>query len=147
MNGNLEEKIWWYSNDGKHKEGPVSYNDLKKLYLNEEISAVTEVWRNGLSEWRLLSEIPELAAIIASTPPPIHSIRDTHKLSNLNESDSNDTVRPNLNQDTKSYLTESLAQRPWIRFWAKLFDIVIGATIIYFVIGIIEVAFNIVIIN
>lgn len=138
MSNDLEKKVWWYSNDREHKNGPVSWNDLKILYLNEKITATTKFWRDGQSDWELFSEIPELAKIIAEIPPPIHSIGETQKRFKPNENDPGHTDSESLREDIKSSLKEILPPRPWVRFWARLFDLTVFTVFFYFVIGLIE---------
>ena len=112
MGSDLEKKVWWYSNDREHKDGPVSWNDLKILYLNEKISAATELWRDGQSDWKLFSDIPELAKIITETPPPIHPIGETQKSFKPNDNVSGHTDSESLREDIKSGLKENLPPRP-----------------------------------
>jgi hypothetical protein len=50
------EKIWFILVDGKPK-GPYSFYELR---ANQRITPDTLGWREGLSEWRPLREIPEL---------------------------------------------------------------------------------------
>ncbi len=146
MNEINNEKIWWYSNDDHQKIGPVSKTELEQLYLDEKISSVTKMWSDGLLDWRLLSEIPELAMIIVKNPPPLHSLKEKFSQTKLDVRDTQDIDNlksDNIVTDDKDVVKNP---RPWIRFFAKMFDLLIFTSICFFIIGIIEAIFAIVII-
>lgn len=55
----LQEKEWYYhiKND---KFGPITLRDLKSLYKGDQITNKTKCWCQGLDQWRLISQIPQL---------------------------------------------------------------------------------------
>jgi hypothetical protein len=36
-----------------------------------QITAATLVWKNGMAQWTPAQQVPELAALLASVPPPL----------------------------------------------------------------------------
>ena len=78
----------YYIHDGNKKSGPLSLDELNKI----EITTQTFVWYEGLSDWTLASEIPELKkmnSINKPLPPPF--------LKSLN-SDNKENVKQNLKE-------------------------------------------------
>ena len=58
----------YYYTDGATNYGPFSLEQLRE----KNITPATKIWYSGLSGWTSASEIPELAGILASTPPPVN---------------------------------------------------------------------------
>ena len=56
---------WHISREGQNL-GPFTTNQL----LQNGLTAETYVWRNGLDGWKRASEVPELAPLVSSVPPP-----------------------------------------------------------------------------
>jgi hypothetical protein len=54
----------------KKEYGPVSGDQLRQWIAEGRINAQTQILAEGATEWRPLSEIPELAASIPTAPPP-----------------------------------------------------------------------------
>jgi hypothetical protein len=59
-------KKYFYS-DGKEKQGPFSFEELK----NENITRETLIWFEGLEDWIPAKNIKELEEILQLIPPPI----------------------------------------------------------------------------
>lgn len=59
------ETQWFLSRDGQNF-GPFSVNQL----LPNGLTAQTYVWRSGMASWQRAIEVPELASVLASVPPP-----------------------------------------------------------------------------
>ncbi len=72
----------WYYVVGSERVGPVSVEALKQLFLNNEITNETYIWRKGFQNWERLKDVAELsfeaeetaaeveAAMPAPTPLP-----------------------------------------------------------------------------
>lgn len=54
-----QEKEWYYHTKND-KFGPLTLRELKNLYRNNEITNKTKCWSQGLDQWRLISQIPQL---------------------------------------------------------------------------------------
>jgi len=57
----------YYDSDGTNQYGPFSIEELSDKKIIKE----TLIWHEGIEDWKKASDIPELANIIAQTPPPI----------------------------------------------------------------------------
>jgi prepilin-type processing-associated H-X9-DG protein len=70
--------------DGK-EYGPVGTDELRKWLADGRIGPETRVRAEGTTEWRLLSEVPELGSAPKTTlpPPPITALPATGKISAL----------------------------------------------------------------
>ena len=56
--------------DGQ-QAGPYTPDQLREHAKAGRLTARTYAWKEGMVEWKPASEIPEAAAVLASTPPPI----------------------------------------------------------------------------
>jgi hypothetical protein len=52
--------IQWHYGEHGQQFGPVSDAELRSLISSGRVSAQTVVWRDGMSGWRPLGEVPEL---------------------------------------------------------------------------------------
>ena len=64
----MEEEYYYLTPDNQ-RVGPFTLNDL----ICQSINAQTLIWRNGLLQWTSARQVPEVAALLANTPPPIPS--------------------------------------------------------------------------
>ncbi|AUN99317.1 DUF4339 domain-containing protein [Bacteriovorax stolpii] len=66
----------WYYVVGSERVGPVSVEALKQLFLNNEITNETYIWRKGFQNWERLKDVTELSfeseepAVEIETPMP-----------------------------------------------------------------------------
>jgi len=60
MNGEYMKAAVWYIKVDKEPEGPYSVEDLR---WDSRITLTTLAWREGMSSWLPMKEIPELAAL------------------------------------------------------------------------------------
>lgn len=58
-------KIWYIEIQGQ-KEGPFSFDDLKR---DSRITPDTRVRKKGSDSWRLIRDVPELAALFKDDVP------------------------------------------------------------------------------
>lgn len=68
------EKHWFYSRNGKEKEGPLPEIALKRLLISKQIPYDTLVWSDGMSEWVAASSVECLKA-----PPPLPAPKSESK--------------------------------------------------------------------
>lgn len=52
------------------QNGPLSFDQLKQLIIDVRVNKQTMVWKTGLENWVLITEIPELFNLFNQTPPP-----------------------------------------------------------------------------
>jgi uncharacterized RDD family membrane protein YckC len=99
---------WYVRRDGEEL-GPVTEEALRALTATGQVDAGTLVRREGEDEWLAAGTVPGL---IAPPPPPPAAPAEP------------DTVTD--------------AARPWPRFWARQFDLLLLAMLIGFVIGMVQ---------
>lgn len=58
----------FYIHNGEEQEGPFRIEEL----IEKKIQRNTEVWYEGISDWKKAYEIDELKGIFVSIPPPIN---------------------------------------------------------------------------
>lgn len=52
------------------RNGPLSLNDLKQLIADVRVTKQSMVWKEGLENWTLITNLPELSSLFYQTPPP-----------------------------------------------------------------------------
>ena len=60
------EPVSWYYARGGTSLGPVTAHDLRALIARGEVDGASMVWREGMSGWCAVRDVPELAALLAS---------------------------------------------------------------------------------
>lgn len=75
--GQETEKAVWYVSPSGVALGPFAVSKLVQMATDKEIIRTTPVWKEGMAEWALLEDMPELAQVAAAvpkgdkgTPPP-----------------------------------------------------------------------------
>ncbi len=51
--------------------GPLTMDELAKRVAAGEVKPDTLVWKQGMAQWAKALEVPEVASLVARTPPPI----------------------------------------------------------------------------
>jgi len=64
------EKSYFVAVNGQ-QTGPFSTTELKAQSASRALSRDSLVWSEGMSGWTKAAEVPELAALFASVPPPL----------------------------------------------------------------------------
>jgi len=77
---------WYYVQD-KNRHGPVEVSFIKKLILNNNLSADDFVWKKGFDTWKKVHEVPELLTQEQEILPPEIKVNDFKKLDRLLELD------------------------------------------------------------
>jgi membrane protease subunit (stomatin/prohibitin family) len=54
----------------KQQNGPLGLEDVKQLIGDVKINRQTLVWKDGLTDWTLITNLPELYILFSQTPPP-----------------------------------------------------------------------------
>lgn len=60
---------YYIANNGEQK-GPFNIDELKNLVASGEVKSNTHLWKQGMSEWKILSEMEELKTVLEHIPPP-----------------------------------------------------------------------------
>jgi len=65
----------YYIHLNNQQGGPYTIDQLKDLDLKTD----TPIWHEGLSEWTIVSKIPEVNRILHSTPPPLNASTESRQ--------------------------------------------------------------------
>ena len=52
------------------QNGPLGLEDVKQLIGDVKINRQTLVWKDGIADWTLITNLPELSILFSQTPPP-----------------------------------------------------------------------------
>ncbi len=66
----LPTQTQWYMGINGQQVGPISVNEL----IQKGLTAQTLVWKAGMENWKPAAEVPELASLLGSVPPPLPPI-------------------------------------------------------------------------
>jgi hypothetical protein len=61
----------WFLGAGGQRLGPFDTDALAGQAQGGTLTPSTLVWKNGMAQWTPASQVPELAAILSSVPPPL----------------------------------------------------------------------------
>jgi membrane protease subunit (stomatin/prohibitin family) len=61
---------WFVAVNGQ-QTGPLEADALQQLAAAGQLTAATLVWRNGMAQWTAASDVPEVASVLGSVPPPL----------------------------------------------------------------------------
>lgn len=66
-----QEKEWYYISEGTGRKGPLSFNEMKDLYVKEIINVRTKCWAGQLDAWRALAQLPQLKWCLVARGNPV----------------------------------------------------------------------------
>lgn len=61
----------WYLGVGGQQQGPFDTTGLAAAVSAGTLTPATLVWRSGMAGWQPAADVPEVAAVLGSTPPPL----------------------------------------------------------------------------
>ncbi|MEU7175326.1 SPFH domain-containing protein [Micromonospora tulbaghiae] len=67
----LPGQAQWYVGVGGQRQGPYDLGGLAEQANAGALAADTLVWRTGMAQWQPAGQVPELAPVLASVPPPL----------------------------------------------------------------------------
>ncbi|MEU8071517.1 MULTISPECIES: SPFH domain-containing protein [unclassified Micromonospora] len=67
----LPDQAQWYVGVGGQRQGPYDLGGLAEQAGAGALGADTLVWRAGMAQWQPAGQVPELASVLASVPPPL----------------------------------------------------------------------------
>uniref|UniRef100_UPI001BCEFC1A SPFH domain-containing protein n=1 Tax=Rhizomonospora bruguierae TaxID=1581705 RepID=UPI001BCEFC1A len=67
----LPNQAQWYVGVAGQRQGPFDLGGLAERAGAGTLSAETLVWRAGMAQWQPAGQLPELASVLASVPPPL----------------------------------------------------------------------------
>ena len=103
----------WYFNDSAEQRGPVTGEEIKSMLQARKIQADALVWSEGMADWKPAGSISEFK--ISPYAPP--------------------TSGPAAAIDWSDYVPSGPQVRPWVRYWARIFDfllycLIFGVTVV-----------------
>ena len=60
----------WHVATGGKQAGPFTPDQMRQYILAAKVKPATLVWREGMDNWAAAGQVPELAGLFASVPPP-----------------------------------------------------------------------------
>lgn len=66
----MSDKVWYLAINGQ-QQGPYSLDELGPRFQSGELARDTHVFTDGMSNWAMAGDRPELASFISDGPPPI----------------------------------------------------------------------------
>jgi len=67
------EHEWFYIDSSATQHGPLSKAEIVQQIHSGQIEVVSHGWREGIEEWKPLSEMPEFASLFPPTAKPVTS--------------------------------------------------------------------------
>jgi membrane protease subunit (stomatin/prohibitin family) len=61
---------FYYVLINNQQNGPLSFDQLKQLIVDVRLNKQTMIWKTGMENWVLITEIPEVSNLFNQTPPP-----------------------------------------------------------------------------
>ncbi len=64
-------QVQYYVNINGQNIGPCNMQQLQQMVQNGQLTRDTYVWKNGMVNWDVAGNVPEISGIFGSVPPPI----------------------------------------------------------------------------
>jgi len=61
----------WYIGVGGQQQGPFDAAGLAAQARSGALTASTLVWKTGMAQWTAAQQVPEVAAVLGTVPPPL----------------------------------------------------------------------------
>lgn len=61
----------WYYSENNQQMGPVSEEELKTKARTGALTAKSLIWKEGMSDWKSISDVPEISLALNVVPSPI----------------------------------------------------------------------------
>jgi len=68
----------WYFGENGSRVGPFTAAHLTQAIQAKRVRAATLVWCTGMPDWKPASEVPSLAPLFQTGPPPLPPREETH---------------------------------------------------------------------
>lgn len=62
--------MWFYVDQDRQQRGPVTVDDLQRMFTLGEINKRTHLWQEGRAEWARLEDLAQSLGIAIAQPPP-----------------------------------------------------------------------------
>ncbi|MFI5323499.1 MAG: RDD family protein, partial [Thermodesulfobacteriota bacterium] len=127
-----QNKKWYFEKDNK-PTGPISESNLVDIIDSGEIKRDTLLWTDSMQDWSPASQVQQFSMHFPPIPPPLPSEKKEIKKPNT-------TSIPFISNLPKEEDANQI--RPWVRYFARFFDISIFSILLGIIIGIINPKFT-----
>lgn len=127
---------WYYLINGFVK-GPLSYGELAEIIVTEKLAPDTLAWARSMEKWRPIKDIDLFKDLFLDSSAVAEPFE-----CEVNSGETDDgllEVTDIKDEDDPVYYTNTDytdTPRPWVRFWARLFDHTLFGAIAGFFLGI-----------
>ncbi|HMB44103.1 MAG TPA: RDD family protein, partial [Luteimonas sp.] len=112
----VSEPKWYYLDADRKQTGPVTADDIRAALRAGNIGETTLVWRDGLSDWRPVSQLAGELGISTSVPPPPLSSG-----SGANADAASAYQPPHSQLEFRRVAADDVVPAGFVRRWAALF--------------------------
>ena len=109
---------WYYAKMGQ-QHGPVTKAELIKLFENGELTPEILVWTDGMQQWLPAEKVDGL---IPQSPEPLPPSNTP-------------ATSPVKNTQPRVHEPECSQVRPWVRYWARTFDLFVFSMLSGIILG------------
>jgi len=64
----FEKKLWYYLDRENKQYGPMSFDNLKRVWKEDQITGTTYVWNEEMPDWKPIADLPEVLDKIRNIP-------------------------------------------------------------------------------
>jgi GYF domain 2/Interferon-induced transmembrane protein len=68
----------WYYSQNNQQLGPIAEEQLKSMLRGSSLTGSTLVWKEGMSDWKPVTEVPELAISLTASAPTVGPISSSY---------------------------------------------------------------------
>ena len=68
----------WYYSQNNQQLGPIAEDQLKSMLRGSSLTGSTLVWKEGMSDWKPVTEVPELAISLTVSAPTLGPISSSY---------------------------------------------------------------------
>lgn len=118
----------FYLSINGEKQGPFSMFKVGEMLERDEVDSDTLVWHRDLENWQPISEVQALSTIFerhsspdpSDEPPPVPG-----------QDEKSDAGSPPLPPSKQASVTIAKNVRPFVRFWARMFDYTMVSVVVF----------------
>lgn len=126
---------WFYTRDGKSKQGPVSASELRTLAKSGQLLPTDMVWREGLTKWIPASKVKDLfsapPAITTAPPLPAPTAVLVQQQPKIDTVQTVESIPPQATSAKTKWYNVDIAKNRWVQ---------IGVAIVVLLVGVVKIA-------
>lgn len=125
-----------YTDSKGDKQGPFTIYRIKEMIDGGDLSLDDLGWHEGLDEWQALQDIPVIISTLKSLEKKMPASENRSTPSQSKERDARTSLplpSSNPTEKSTSNLSSTRNVRPFMRFWARIFDYMLLNLLVWFV--------------